>query len=145
MKKLAKFLLIIICLVFTTQSCTKIAGKIFTREEANSLFGSTDSTAVIAPAELAAAIAKTDKNVMFRIFEGKAVVLGDRRTPIYPTTSFVVGETDVYHAYSKAKVLELLSKGKGDMVYLENRKNVFSVTFGEYTLEFSYPCPPWCE
>jgi hypothetical protein len=119
-------------------------GKIITKEEADNLFGAVITSVKITPAELTAAIANTETNVMFRIIDGQALILGDRRKPIYPTTSFIVGPEDVYNMYSKLIVLELLNKSKGEAVYMESRKEVFSITYGDYTLEYSLLCPPIC-
>ena len=130
--------------IFSDFCFAQTIGKIFTKEEANTLFGRVVDSVKISPAELNAAITKTEKDVMFRLVNGTLTILGDRRAPVYPSAETLVGRLDVFHRYSKSLVVELLSKGTGDAVYMENRKDVFSVTFGGYTLEMSYPCPPSC-
>jgi hypothetical protein len=139
------FLLTFILFLALVNICSaQTAGKIFTREEANKLFGGVIESVKISPAELKSIIAKTDKYVMFRVVNGETTILGDGRKAIYPGADAAVGKIDVYHYYSKSVVLELLSKGNGDMVYLENRKNVFSVTYGTNTMEEGILCPPIC-
>lgn len=127
-----------------TLSFSQTAGKKFTKEEANTLFGKVVSTVKISTASLKAAMEKTDKYLMFRVMEGDVKILGDGRKAIYPGTDAAVGKEDVYHVCSKSLILELLANNSGNSVYLETRLNVFSITYGENTLEEMPPCPPIC-
>lgn len=139
------FLLTFILFLVLVNICNaQIAGKIFTKDEADKLFGGVVESVKISPAEFKSIISKTEKYVMFKVVNSEATILGDGRKAIYPNADAAVGKMDVYHYYSKSVVLELLSKGKGDMVYLENRKEVFSVTYGTNTMEMGILCPPLC-
>ncbi|MBK7980263.1 MAG: hypothetical protein IPK06_09775 [Ignavibacteriae bacterium] len=80
---------------------------------------------------------------MFKLENDKLTVLGDQRKVISPNT-IAIESSEVFHMYSKSKVIEILIKGGNTQTYFENRKNVFSITNGNYTLEYSTPCPPYC-
>lgn len=140
---------VLVLFVFTaalSNSCfAQIVGKIFAKEEADKLFGNVVEYVKITPAELKTVISGADNYVMFKLVGGEARILRDDRKAIYPGTDAAVGKQDVYKKYSKLLVIELLEKSKGEMVYLEQRSEVFSITFGAYTLEQGIPCPPYCE
>jgi len=144
MKTSIKILFFVFMILFANICPAQTYGKLFTRTEADKLFGPVVESIKISPAELKSAVSQTEKYVMFRILAGEAKILGDNRKAIFPSAFTAVGTTEVYHLYSKSLVEELLTKGAGEAVYLENRKEVFSVTFGEITLEMSYLCPPIC-
>jgi hypothetical protein len=144
MKTSTRFSFFVFLFLFANICFAQTYGKLFTREEADKLFGPVVESVKITPADLKNAISQTEKYVMLRVLNGEAKILGDGRKAVFPSTDIAVGTTEIYHVYSKSLVEELLTKGAGEAVYLENRKEVFSVTYGENTLEMSYLCPPIC-
>jgi len=80
---------------------------------------------------------------MFKIINSSLFILGDNRVVLCPAGSSVPDDV-VLHLFSKSKVIELLSLGNSGNTVIENRLNVLTVTNGDYTLEVSYPCPPFC-
>lgn len=135
---------IILLIALQTVSYSQVIGKIFTKEEANTQFGSVASSVHIDAPTLKKILAKTNKYVMFRVVNGEVTILGDGRKAIYPNTEAVVGKEDVYHLFSVSIVAELLNKGSDVQIYIENRKETLTITYGSSTLELSILCPPFC-
>lgn len=119
-------------------------GKIFDKEEANGLYGPVLESRIMNVDEFKALINLTTDKVMFRLENNQISILGDTRNLLYSNSKFIV-TNQLFHMYSKSKVIELLNIGKSEIVVLENRKEVFSITVGDYTLEMSNPCPPNCD
>lgn len=117
-------------------------GEIFTAEKANQLFGKVTQSVEISTSELSSRIKLTEQQVMFRVENSKMNILGDNRKSLL--TKFEVNDSDVYHMFSKEKVKELLSSGGASTTYVEMRGDVLTVTNGNYTLEVSMLCPPFC-
>jgi len=122
----------------------EIIGKIFSKDEADKNFGSVLSSVKIASSELKALISQSNKLVMFNVAGGKLSILKEGRAVLHPA-GFSVKADEKYGAYSKSKVVELLDSGKADTTFVEQRKDVISVTNGQYTLEVMNWCPPWCD
>jgi len=118
-------------------------GKIWSKDEAEQLYGEVLQSASMNCKELKNIISGTDENVMFRLLDGNVAILGDGRKVIYPAGASVSAE-DVFSRFSKSVVEELLTKSEEETLYVENRKEVLTVTYGESTLELGLPCPPWC-
>jgi hypothetical protein len=121
----------------------EIIGKIFSKEEADKNFGPVLSSVSMSSSELKSLNNKSNKLVMFSVNGGKLSVLKEGRAVLYPT-GFSPKPDEKYAAYSKSKVEELLNLGKADTTVIEQRKDVISVTNGQYTLEVANWCPPWC-
>ncbi len=118
-------------------------GKIIPKSEADAQFGSVLNSVTVPAAEVVDWLAQSNNYIMFRIINNSLQVLGDNRTPI-STGGAQILPSDIFHLYNKSKVAELLSLGNGTTFSFEVRQNVFSITKDENTLEFGYPCPPFC-
>ena len=121
----------------------EIIGKIFSKEEADKNYGPVLSSVKIASSELKTLISKSKKYVMFNIKDGKLSILKEGRALLYPA-GFSVKSDEKYATYSKSKVEELLNSGKADTTVVEQRKEVMSVSNGQYTMEIMQWCPPIC-
>ena len=121
----------------------EIIGKIFSKEEADKNYGPVLSSVKIASSELKTLISKSNKYVMFNTKDGKLSILCEGRVLLYPA-GFSVKADEKYATYSKSKVEELLNSGKADTTVVEQRKEVMSVTNGQYTMEIMNWCPPFC-
>ncbi len=119
-------------------------GKIFTAKEADSLYGKVMESYKMSTDSLMVLIKETKDKVMFRLADKKAIIAGDNRSVLYPKGSRIPS-TEVLRVYSKSKVLELIALGRKDIVELQQRVSTFTVTNGNFTLEVSWPCPPYCE
>lgn len=137
------FIFALLSLISTSIYSQEI-GKIFNKIEADELYGPVLESRTITSEKLKSIIIYSTDKVMFRLENNQISILGDTRNLLYSNSKFIVSN-QVFHMYSKSKVLELLNIGKSLIVTLENRKNVFSITVGDYTLEMSNPCPPFCD
>lgn len=135
-------------LVFAFASAESLAqnnqiGQIFTKNDADVRFGSVISSVSIPTNDLNSVLVNTVNFAMFKIINGSLFILGDKRVVLSPPGGSVPDEM-VLHLFSKSKVIELLSLGNSGYTVVENRQNVLTVTNGDYTLEVSMPCPPFC-
>ncbi len=118
-------------------------GKIFTDTEADKLFGEVLEQSVISIDELKGMLNSTEKFVMFKVSNEELTVLGDNRVLIFSTKNYAE-VNEIFHKFSKSKVLELINKGFGNQVIVQKRKKVLTITYGAYTLELAMGCPPYC-
>ena len=142
-KKIAIMVLLLISFLSSSIYSQEV-GQIFESKEADQLFGPVLEKRSINANELRTLLLSTEDKVMFRLENNSYTILGDSRKLLYCSDNFIESN-QVFHLYSKSKVLELLNKGSEQTVILENRENVFSITAGHHTLEMSWPCPPSCE
>lgn len=119
-------------------------GKIFTNIEADSLYGSVIDSYIMNTDSLIMLLNETQQKAMFSLKDKNFLIAGDSRKIIFPADAKISAEMEM-RVLSKIKVLELIAKGRKDQVVFENRKAVFSVSNGEFTLELSWPCPPYCD
>jgi len=136
--------LILIFIFSTITICAQTVGKIYDKDEADSLYGESVTTLSMSKSQFEAILNETTDYVMFRIDNDRIIILGDDREQLYPG-QLIVSEADVYNMYSKSKVVELLNTGSGSTVYVEQRSKPLTLTFGDYTLEESVWCPPYCD
>ncbi len=118
-------------------------GKIFTKSDADSLYGPVKISKEIKTEQLKGYCQQTSKNLMFSIIDGKLYILGDNRKPLFPEDSEIKPE-QVFQLYSLSIVEELLNKGGNDITMIEQRDKVLTITNGDFTLEESTGCPPVC-
>jgi len=118
-------------------------GKIFSKNEADSLFGKVISSESISIEVLNSTLQKTEKVIMFRLKNNNLIILGDERTLIYNTNDFT-DNNEVFHLFSKGKVEKLVELGLSSNNIVEQRDEKLTITNGNYTLEMSIPCPPYC-
>ncbi len=149
MKKVVYTIFVLFCFMLTSnlfaQKELGKVGEIFTKEEANKLFGKVNSVVKIKVDELKKAIQSVDKYVMFKMAGDNALVTDSKRNIKMGPQNYRLAAGDVMHLYSKSVLEELLSKSSEEYVSLEMRDEVFTVTYGTVTLERSVHCPPFCD
>lgn len=136
--------LVIFVLVMNISIFAQEYGKIFTSTEADSLFGPVLTKHVMEKDALNSSLQKTEKVIMFRIENNDLIILGDERTVLYTTNAYT-DKNEVFSTFSKSKVLELEQAGNKAVYLIEQRKEHLTITNGDYTLEVSIPCPPYCD
>ena len=135
--------LFLFILISTKASFGQTYGEIFTNTEANQKFGPVTSSITITSTQLQDFLNKTNNVLMFKAKDGNLIVLGDGRRPIYPSSA-AAAATDVFKAYSKSVISELLNKGGSGSVNIEMRSGTLTITDGDFTLEMGVFCPPLC-
>ncbi len=133
----------VLLLLFLSCSPTQQFGKIFTKAKADELFGKVIFSTEIPQEIVVDVFNKTEKNIMFGIVKQNAIVLDNNRKLLYPVKA-EFKDTDVFTVYSVSVLKELLSKGKSPNINVEQRKEVLSVSYNDYTLETGNWCPPFC-
>jgi hypothetical protein len=120
-----------------------MAGKIYTKEEADKLFGKVIESVAMDVEKFNSIMAMTETNIMFRVVSEALFILGDDRKVLYPIGSSVTKE-EVFHRASKSVVTELLGLSKDTQVIVERREEHTSVTYGNNTMQYMLECPPNC-
>ena len=136
-------LTIILSLLYCLGNYAQVKGQLYTAEEANRLYGPVLVAVSISSADLENIASKSNEVLMFKIYDNKLVILGDDRNVLNPIGASV-SENDVFTVFSVSKITELLSKGQNNTTFVEQRKDVLTITNGGFTLEFGVICPPWC-
>lgn len=131
---------------FSFAQTTTAAGQIFSKDEADKLFGPVYQFVKMPVSDFNNLLGRCTDHMMFR-FEGNDLYIMDgKRQQLFSTSgsakAFSIADTMKY--YSTSVIKELLTKGQGTSVIIEKRASVMSVTIGDYTMEKSYICPPDC-
>lgn len=120
-----------------------VVGKIFSKVEADKLFGKVLESKTIMSETLLDALNKVDYYIMFKLEDGQVAIADKFRNQITDTKVDLKAD-DVMHIYSKTKVAEVISNGGESLTTIEIRSEVMTITNGAYTLEMSATCPPIC-
>lgn len=135
--------MLIILFLTSTSSLSQTYGEIFTNTEANKKFGRVLKSISLPTSSLQGLLNRTNNFVMFKLIDGEVFVLDKKRNILYPKGR-TINSQEVFTVFSISVINELLSLGNKDMVQVEQRSSVLSVTCGEYTLEVGVFCPPFC-
>jgi hypothetical protein len=134
------FFLLLSGLSFSQQ----IVGKIYSKQDADNIYGPVLSSIPIKSITLTGLLSKSTNYIMFRIDNGAAYIVDNNRHPLYDG-SFKVSPNDVYRLFSISLVARIIQDGNTPVTYIENRNNnILTITNGLFTLEISNPCPPFC-
>ncbi len=120
----------------------KVVGKIFKKDEADKLYGKVLKSVKIETSNTKAILKNAGEYVMFKFEGDNLIIFSDRNKTIHGT--YTTKASDVLYVYSKSKVEEVMKEGAESETYFEQRKEVFTVTNGGYTLELVDRCPPFC-
>jgi len=140
----AAFLMLSSIIIAQTQTTTGVIGKLYTKDQANQIYGPVLQSISINTTSLSALAAKTPNYIMFNILNGQVVILNSYRSVLYgPMTA--VSASQVFRVFSTSIVNQLIQQGGSPTTNIELRaNNTLTVSNGEETLEMSYTCPPIC-
>ena len=119
-------------------------GKIFTKQQADQIYGKVTKSVEISTENLKKLLNYTQDKVMFRIENNKIIILGDERASLLSEDK-AVDSDKIFFMFSKSQVLEMLNMGKAGTTTAQMRNNVFTLENGDTVLEIAYPCPPYCD
>lgn len=139
----ASITIIFLLIFFTVNLNSQTYGKLFTKSEADKLYGEVLETYKFNRADLINIIARTDSTVMFKFINMTPVILGDHRELLYPD-SLIVSDEEKFYLYSKSTVEKLISLYDNNEISIELREYNLTITNGNTTLEESIICPPFC-
>lgn len=143
-KRFFLVLFILVPVILFTNTCySQVYGKIISRVEADEQFDSVLVSIAIQADSLQELLTRVEKNIMFKIVNDSVFVLDESRNVIFPEGKSI-SDKDVFTLYSKSVLNDLLVQGKSEIIFIEQRKDVLTITNGNFTLEYGYPCPPYC-
>lgn len=120
-------------------------GKVFTRIEAESQFGSIRKNIQFSAADLTNLLEKAGENIMFKIKNGKLIILDSKRNVLYPEGE-KIDDKEVFNLYSVSMVKQFMDSNKDqEMLDFEEREKAFTISGENLILDLSSDCPPWCE
>ncbi|MHA1988840.1 MAG: hypothetical protein ACW98D_19650 [Promethearchaeota archaeon] len=119
-------------------------GKIFKKNVADQKFGVVLESVTLTTTDLRGLLNQTNNYLMFKIVSGQAIVLNNNRNVLHPIGNLVNVE-DVFTMFSVSIINDLLTKSNNNIVFVEQRSGVLSITNGGYTLEVGVKCPPICD
>jgi len=121
----------------------QVHGKIFTSSEANPKFGPVLVSVGIPTETLQRILNQTRNYIMFKIVNNSVIVINNNRNVILPQGKSINAQ-DVFTLYSVSVLNDLLSRADSPVIYVEQRSEVLSITYGGYTMEIGVICPPFC-
>lgn len=137
--------LLTLLLYLSSSTIAQQAGKIISSEEANSNFGPVGQVTLISKSFLETLLKQAGQLIMFRVTESGLIILDEKRNVLFPQSKEIkVNKEDVFIVYSSSVVYDLLNRGEGTSLNIEQRAEVLSISFGLSTLEFGQMCPPFC-
>jgi hypothetical protein len=141
MRILIPFLFFIFILPELTFS-QNISGKIITAEEADSLFGTPDKILKFESSALRK-FAESSGYLYFNFSGTDLLIVNNKKEPLYPAEHKLQGN-EIFTIYSSSVVKDLLSQGEYEYVEIQFRKDVLTISNGNYILEYGMLCPPYC-
>ena len=140
------FKFVFLAILFSINLCWSqtLVGKIYTKDEATNIYGPVSTSVQISSSNLNSLTDNTTNYMMFRINNGNLVILGDQRKVLYPAGA-IINPLDEMRLFSVSLVKKIIIDGNDSITKIEIRNNnVLTITNGNYTLEYSWPCPPTC-
>lgn len=131
-------------LIIIISTSINAQGVIYSKEEADSLYGPVLVNTDIQSILLHKFFNHTEDALMFRIQDGNLIILNSSREQLYPG-DFPVTPSDVFRVFSVELIDQIMSDGSYPATQVELRANeIISLTNGNYTLEYGAECPPYC-
>lgn len=118
-------------------------GKIISKSAADELFGKPDYKISMPVEELEGLMTKSATALMFSFKDDKVYVLDGKRKVLQPEGKSVAKD-EVFNIAGIYALKLLITEGGEKEVQFEKRGNVFTMSNGNYTLEYMIPCPPYC-
>ncbi|MEJ2615869.1 MAG: hypothetical protein P8Z35_13000 [Ignavibacteriaceae bacterium] len=143
MKSLTKIFFLVVFLSSFFLTNAQITGVIYSKKEADQKFGPVLNSIEMDVVLLNSLLSRSGNYLLFKINDGNLYILSADRKPLYPA-DFSVQPKEVYKIVSVSKIKELINQGQNQQIFFEARKNVYSLTNGDFTLEEISDCPPFC-
>ena len=126
-----------------SQTSTQVIGKLYTKTEANQLYGAVNKSIEISTSTLDSLLQIAPDNIMFNLINDQLVILDGKRNQIFgPAQS--ISANQIFYVFSTSQVQALLELGNSSVTTVELRDSVLTVTNGDETLELGDICPPVC-
>lgn len=126
-------------------SAQEVYGKIFTKTEADQMFGPVVRKFDLNVNALQALLDKAGEYIMFNYDTDDLYVLDGKKKLIFNYGQMKNNfPTEIFRVFSVSVVRDLLSRGNEDKVHVEKRQDVITVSYSESTMDMSAGCPPNC-
>jgi hypothetical protein len=122
-------------------STAQIIGKIFNKDFANKEFGEVVKFIEIDNNSLTDLTDNAGEYIMFNIETGVLKALDNHRNSVLGEA---ISEEEVFYKMSTSQVRKLIELGNENITRIETRPKTLTLTNGEFTLELTIPCPPYC-
>ncbi|MGE5353542.1 MAG: hypothetical protein ACM3P0_15765 [Acidobacteriota bacterium] len=126
-------------------SAQEVIGKIFTKTEADQMFGPVLKKFDIDVNAVKALLDQAGDYIMFNYDTDDLYVVNGKKKVIFNygqmKNSF---PTEIFRKFSVSVVRDLLNRGNEDKVHIEKRTDVITVSYAESTMDFARACPPNC-
>ena len=150
----ALVLLVFSFVLISAPQAQDVKGKLFHKQEVETLFGAASTTITISRDSLETVLQNAGDNIMFMIKNNKLIIAGTDKVA-FNDDSYEYAEGDIFHVFSTNIVKALLNymnlpkDVEGNTVTptevsFAQRGEVLTVSYGDYVMEFSLPCPPVC-
>ncbi|HEX2869426.1 MAG TPA: hypothetical protein VHO03_20450 [Ignavibacteriales bacterium] len=147
-KQIQKALLLFTFFIFFAPgllSAQEVIGKIFTKAEADQMFGPVQKKFDIDVNAVKALLDQAGDYIMFNYDTDDLNIMDGNRKLIFNWGQIKkLLPTDVYRKFSVSVVRDLLSRGNEQKVHIEKRTDVITVTYSESTMDLGVYCPPDC-
>lgn len=141
---IVSFFFSILLLITSTHSFAQgTVGKLYSKSQADQLFGSVLVSKTISSAALTALAQRCPQYIMFNIINGHLFVLNSKREVLSGALS-KVDPSQVFHFCSASMILQLIQSSGANTLNVELRQNNMTITAGSLTLEDFMTCPPTC-
>ncbi|MGE5431194.1 MAG: hypothetical protein ACM3QX_08975 [Syntrophomonadaceae bacterium] len=140
-----KTLILFSFFIFFAPGLLSAQGKIFTKAEADQMFGPVLKKFDIDVNAVRALLDKAGDRIMFNYDTDDLYITDGKKKLIFNygqmKNSF---PTEIFRVFGVSVVRDLLSRGNEDKVHVEKRTDVITVSYAESTMDFSSECPPNC-
>lgn len=127
-----------------TSTSTGVIGKLYTKDQANQIYGPVLQSISINTSSLKAMTARTPKYIMFNILNGQLYILNSDRT-VMSGAMTNLSASQPMRLFSTSIVNQLVQQGNSSNTTIELRAdNIITITNGDVTLEQAVLCPPAC-
>lgn len=127
-------------------SAQEVIGKIFTKAEADQMFGPVLKKFDIDVNAVKALLDQAGDYIMFNYDTDNLYIVNGKKKVIFNygqmKNSF---STEIFRKFSVSVVRDLLSRGSENKVHIEKRTDVITITYSSLSMDMSTPCPPFCE
>lgn len=126
-------------------SAQEVIGKIFTKQEADQMFGPVLKKFDIDANAVRALLDRAGEYIMFNYDTDDLYVVDGKKKLIFNYGQMKNNfPTEIFRVFSVSVVRDLLSRGNEEKVHVEKRTDVLTLTYSESTMDMSSPCPPNC-
>jgi len=117
-------------------------GEIYSKEEAEQKYGKVTEFIDLQTKDIKQLAQTNPDGLMFKLVDSNVIALNKQRD--IALGSYEVSSDEVFNHLSTSVLNELLEKGGKETTSFQMRGETFTIQNGDFVLQGSYPCPPFC-